>query len=189
MGEEDVWAQMGLPTGFGKQTVKKKIDIAARINNTKRATVATQKPETPPALDATSNRTTPIPDGSGPPTLLSGFPHEDGESDSGDDDDVSIDGAFFPITHEITLKDHSKVVSALALDPSGARIASGSHDYDCKLWDFGGMNASLKPFKSWEPAGSYHVSVIWRFGALRRVTRVNRTSFLKDSRAQVFQCW
>jgi WD repeat-containing protein 70 len=64
----------------------------------------------------------------------------------------------FPITHEIILKDHTKVVSALALDPSGARIISGSHDYDCKLWDFGGMDARCKPFKTWEPAGSYYVS-------------------------------
>jgi len=63
----------------------------------------------------------------------------------------------FPITHELILKDHNKVVSALALDPSGARILSGSHDYDCKLWDFGGMDHRCKPFKSWEPAESYHV--------------------------------
>lgn len=63
----------------------------------------------------------------------------------------------FPVTHEIVLKDHTKVVSALGLDPSGARIISGSHDYDCKLWDFGGMDMRGKPFKSWEPAGSYHV--------------------------------
>ena len=57
------------------------------------------------------------------------------------------------------MKDHNKVISALALDPSGARVVSGSHDYDCKLWDFGGMDYRCKPFKSWEPAGSYYVSV------------------------------
>ncbi|KAH9996559.1 WD40-repeat-containing domain protein [Russula vinacea] len=51
----------------------------------------------------------------------------------------------------------SLVVSALALDPSGARVLSGSHDYDCKLWDFGGMDHRCKPFKSWEPAESYHI--------------------------------
>ncbi|KAK0465342.1 uncharacterized protein EV420DRAFT_1262326, partial [Desarmillaria tabescens] len=62
-----------------------------------------------------------------------------------------------PTTHEIVLKDHMKVVSALTLDPSGARILSGSHDYDCKLWDFGGMDMRCKPFKTWEPAGSYHI--------------------------------
>ena len=45
----------------------------------------------------------------------------------------SLDTADFPLSHELVLKDHTKVVSALALDPSGARIISGSHDYDCKL--------------------------------------------------------
>jgi WD40 repeat protein len=69
------------------------------------------------------------------------------------DDDLPT----FPTTHEIILKDHTKVVSALALDPSGARVVSGSHDYDVKLWDFGGMDARCKPFKSWEPAGTYYV--------------------------------
>ena len=63
----------------------------------------------------------------------------------------------FPTTHEMILKDHTKVVSALALDPSGARVLSGSHDYDCKLWDFGGMDMRCKPFKTWEPNGSYYV--------------------------------
>jgi WD repeat-containing protein 70 len=66
----------------------------------------------------------------------------------------------FPTTHEIILKDHTKVVSALALDPSGARVLSGSHDYDVKLWDFGGMDARCKPFKSWEPAGTYYVRIV-----------------------------
>lgn len=50
-----------------------------------------------------------------------------------------------------------QVVSALAVDPSGARIATGSHDYDTKLWDFGGMDHRLKPFKSFEANGNYYV--------------------------------
>lgn len=79
------------------------------------------------------------------------------EYDPSDFEDDEDEAPEFPTTHEITLKDHTKVVSALALDPSGARIVSGSHDYDCKLWDFGGMDMRGKPFKSWEPAGSYHV--------------------------------
>ena len=75
-----------------------------------------------------------------------------------DEDDTDL--PQFPVTHELVLKDHTKVVSALSLDPSGARILSGSHDYDVKLWDFGGMDVSCKPFKSWEPAGSYYVSAL-----------------------------
>lgn len=66
----------------------------------------------------------------------------------------------FPVTHEATLKEHTKVISALALDPSGARVLSGSHDYDCKLWDFGGMTSHPRSFKTWEPAGSYYVCLL-----------------------------
>jgi WD40 repeat protein len=79
-----------------------------------------------------------------------------------DPSDQEDDISQFPITHEISLKDHTKVVSALSLDPSGARIVSGSHDYDCKLWDFGGMDMRCKPFNSWEPSGTYHVHVCFR---------------------------
>lgn len=75
------------------------------------------------------------------------------------EDDLDDDTPEFPTTHELIMKDHTKVISALALDPSGARVVSGSHDYDCKLWDFGGMDHRCKPFKSWEPAGSYYVSI------------------------------
>lgn len=77
------------------------------------------------------------------------------EDDDEDDDEVSPD---FPTTHEAKLKDHTKVISALSLDPSGARFATGSHDYDVKLWDFGGMGGGVgKPFKTFEPAESYYV--------------------------------
>ncbi|KZT58448.1 WD40 repeat-like protein [Calocera cornea HHB12733] len=83
------------------------------------------------------------------------------KDDDDDDDDMEDDEDEFeddlPLTHELLLKDHTKAVSALALDPSGARIVSGSHDYDAKLWDFGGMDLSLRPFRSFEPAGNYPV--------------------------------
>lgn len=68
------------------------------------------------------------------------------------------ESSHFPVSHELLLKDHSKVLSALAVDPSGARLLSGAYDYECKLWDFGGMDSRCKPFKSWEPAGCYYVS-------------------------------
>lgn len=57
----------------------------------------------------------------------------------------------------LTPSNLSQTISALAVDPSGARIATGSYDYDVKLWDFGGMDSNFRPFKTWEPAGSYFV--------------------------------
>ena len=95
------------------------------------------------------------PDDVGPPPPPRA--EHDGEPEFPGDEDEDDDLPEFPVTHELLLKDHMKVVSALTLDPSGARILSGSHDYDCKLWDFGGMDARCKPFKTWEPAGTYYV--------------------------------
>jgi len=94
-----------------------------------------------------------------PAVSKQGVPEEEPEYDPDEEYGAAgqVDPPEFPITHELILKDHTKVVSALALDPSGARVLSGSHDYDCKLWDFGGMDHRCKPFKSWEPAESYHV--------------------------------
>jgi WD40 repeat protein len=87
-------------------------------------------------------------------TVERGAGADSGEDDE-DDDEPESDP--FPISHEVILKDHEKVVSAFAIDSAGARIATASHDYDVKLWDFGGMDHRMKPFKSFEPAGNYQV--------------------------------
>lgn len=42
-------------------------------------------------------------------------------------------------------------VSALALDPSGARLVTGAFDYEVKFWDFAGMDAALNAFRSLQP--------------------------------------
>lgn len=42
-------------------------------------------------------------------------------------------------------------VSALALDPSGARLVTGGYDYDVRFWDFAGMNQALQAFRSLQP--------------------------------------
>ncbi|KAF8587351.1 transcription factor [Ramaria rubella] len=145
-------AIMGL-AGFGKPQKKKQLD-ANRFDKTKR----TEQP-TEPVVPSE-----PVFDPSAPELNVSTHPVAlRVDNDDDDDDDAELpyeaqdDMPLFPTTHELVLKDHTKVVSSLTLDPSGARILSGSHDYDCKLWDFGGMSASAKPFKTWEPAGSYYV--------------------------------
>ncbi|KAG9057341.1 hypothetical protein FS842_007254 [Serendipita sp. 407] len=81
----------------------------------------------------------------------------DEEIDEEDEEDEAQ--PLFPTSHEAILKEHKKVVSALAIDPSGARFSSGSHDYDVKLWDFGGMGGGVgRPFKSFEPNENYYVN-------------------------------
>lgn len=131
---------------------------------------ATPKPVTPePPKEAprnpeekrnTSRSESPVP---GPPAPVRSMnDSEDGDNVDADEPEYDPDtletAAEFPISHEVPMKDHTRVVSALAMDPSGARFVSGSYDYDCKLWDFGGMSANPKPFKTWEPAGTYYVS-------------------------------
>ena len=42
-------------------------------------------------------------------------------------------------------------VSAMGLDPSGARLVTGSLDYEVRFWDFAGMDASLQSFRTLRP--------------------------------------
>jgi WD repeat-containing protein 70 len=79
------------------------------------------------------------------------------EAEEEDEDEDEEDEDEFPVSHEIVLKDHTKAVSAITLDPSGSRLVSGSYDYDLKFWDFGGMNAALKPFRSFEPVEGHPI--------------------------------
>lgn len=74
-------------------------------------------------------------------------------SDSGHEEE----NEDFPVSHEIVLKDHTKPVSALTLDPSGTRIVSGSYDSNIKMWDFSGMSSTLNPFRTLEVVESQHV--------------------------------
>ena len=96
-----------------------------------------------------------------PPTAVKRKAENGADEASDEEDEYGLDDADevdrTPISHEIILKDHQKVVSAIAVDPSGARVATGSHDYDTKIWDFGGMDSRLKPFKTFEANGNYYV--------------------------------
>ncbi|XP_056146586.1 WD repeat-containing protein 70 [Lampris incognitus] len=81
------------------------------------------------------------------------------DDDSGeDDDDDDINPVKkIPDTHEIVLNHGTKTVSALALDPSGARLVTGGYDFDLKFWDFAGMDQSLHPFRSLQPCESHQI--------------------------------
>ncbi|KAL4617296.1 WD repeat-containing protein 70 [Arapaima gigas] len=78
---------------------------------------------------------------------------DDGMQDDDDDDPVKK----IPDTHEITLQHGTKTVSALGLDPSGARLVTGGYDYDVKFWDFAGMDASLQAFRSLQPCECHQI--------------------------------
>ncbi|GAA5944878.1 hypothetical protein JCM3775_003545 [Rhodotorula graminis] len=140
----------GLPLAFGKQhRTKPNTDTKARFDTTKR----TSPPSAVrPSLDLDPD---PVPARRNPAAASSTSaspppPTTTAETAPQDGDDL-------PVTHEVILKDHLKTVSALALDPAGARVVSGSYDYDVKLWDFGGMNTSFKPFRTFEARAGHQV--------------------------------
>ncbi|KAL6516219.1 hypothetical protein OROGR_019524 [Orobanche gracilis] len=45
-----------------------------------------------------------------------------------------------------------RLVAALAVDPTGSRVLSGSYDYTVRMYDFQGMNARLQSFRQIEPS-------------------------------------
>ena len=51
-------------------------------------------------------------------------------------------------------------MTALAFDRSGARLLTGSNDYNVEMYDFGGMNRSHRPFKVFTPRDGHVVVAI-----------------------------
>lgn len=76
---------------------------------------------------------------------------EDDEDGSSSDSDDETSTTFIPASLEVNLNHGTKTVSALSVDHSGARLVTGSVDYDVKLWDFAGMSSSLQSFRTIRP--------------------------------------
>lgn len=75
---------------------------------------------------------------------------EDSE-DSETEDDLADD---IPIASNISISHGTKPVVAIALDPAGARLSTGSVDYDVRLWDFAGMDSTMQSFRTLMPCGN-----------------------------------
>lgn len=43
------------------------------------------------------------------------------------------------------------------MDPNGARLLTGAYDYNLKMWDFAGMDANFRSFRTTTPCGSNRV--------------------------------
>ncbi|CAK6959485.1 WD repeat-containing protein 70 isoform X1 [Scomber scombrus] len=97
----------------------------------------------------------PLPPGYTGSTAHSDEDDEDGEGQDDDDDDNPV--KKIPDTHEITLQHGTKTVSALGLDPSGARLVTGGYDYDVRFWDFAGMDQALQAFRSLQPCECHQI--------------------------------
>ncbi|KAF4527001.1 hypothetical protein B566_EDAN001548 [Ephemera danica] len=64
------------------------------------------------------------------------------DSDSDDSDTEESAVSKIPASHEVSMLHGSRAVLALAVDPAGARLATGSVDYEVRFWDFAGMDSS-----------------------------------------------
>ncbi|KAJ7531036.1 hypothetical protein O6H91_14G029800 [Diphasiastrum complanatum] len=95
----------------------------------------------------------------GPP-LPPDFTKESSSSGEGEGEDE--DPYLVPVSNEIILRGSTKVVSALAVDPSGSRVLTGSYDYCVRMYDFQGMDSRLRSFRQIEPSEGHQVrSLSW----------------------------
>ncbi|KAJ5743052.1 hypothetical protein N7533_010154 [Penicillium manginii] len=152
--DEEAFKQF-FPSSFGKQ--EKSVDVDTQINRSKRAEVSAK----PPANDERSELTaTSAANDSGTSTQKdiprrednSDDDDDDGDDDSDDSDD-SDDEDEFPVSHEMVLKTHERAVTTMTVDPSGARLITGSTDCTLKFHDFASMTPStIRAFKSVDPS-------------------------------------
>ncbi|KAF6772624.1 hypothetical protein AHF37_08505 [Paragonimus kellicotti] len=67
------------------------------------------------------------------------------------------DPYYLPICDSLSFCHGCKPLTALAVDPAGARVATGGFDFDIKLWDFGGMDSSCRAFKVVRPCEEHQI--------------------------------
>lgn len=79
------------------------------------------------------------------------------DSDGDDDDSAEAMQRRIPATHEVSMQHGTKAILALAGDPSGARLASGSIDYDVCFWNFAGMDTSMRSFRTLQPCENHPI--------------------------------
>lgn len=82
-----------------------------------------------------------------------------GDDSDDDDDETNTDDTriFIPCSNETSMTHGNKAVTALCVDPSGARLASGSVDYDVSFWDFAGMDSSMRSFRTLQPCENHPI--------------------------------
>eukprot|EP01130_Rhizamoeba_saxonica_P016319 TRINITY_DN7527_c0_g1_i1.p1 TRINITY_DN7527_c0_g1~~TRINITY_DN7527_c0_g1_i1.p1 ORF type:complete len:586 (-),score=155.31 TRINITY_DN7527_c0_g1_i1:36-1793(-) len=136
-----------LPKSFGKKE-EEKYDASDVINHTRKKKVVPKVRK--PRRNVGEHEPEPtyrygideIPDGN----KKKRYREEDYET-------VDLDPSLnIPYTHEVNLQGHSRVVSSLALDPSGTRLLTGGYDSFIKFWDLPNLDHErLSNFRELEP--------------------------------------
>lgn len=139
-GLEDNALKSYFPSSFGKKTAE--TDIDAQIERSRRP--VWRPPKSAEELERGKR--------GGGSSGSDSDADSDASSDGGDDDDDDDDLDKYPFSHELVFKTHDKAVTSVTLDPSGARMATGSRDCTVKLYDFASMTpTTLRAFKSVDP--------------------------------------
>lgn len=149
---------MGIAS-FGKKA--KSFDVQDMMKQvTKTAREITKQPEEQ-SLDESSDETDDDDDiiGPLPPPPLEEKKEivPDNEDDVEDEEETDDGTVFIPCSHEASMTHGTKAVTALCVDPSGARLASGSVDYDVSFWDFAGMDSSMRSFRTLQPCENHPI--------------------------------
>ncbi|XP_066151399.1 gastrulation defective protein 1 homolog [Euwallacea fornicatus] len=157
---------MGIAS-FGKKAKTFDIqELMTQVKETAKQLTKTVEEDKPPEQDAESSSDDED-DFIGPP-LPDSFKKEaatrteQGTSSDSDSDveDVSINDYFMPLQANTSMRHGNKAVTALTLDPSGARLASGSVDYEVSFWDFAGMDSNLRSFRMLQPAENHPIRAL-----------------------------
>lgn len=82
--------------------------------------------------------------------------NESSGDEDGDESDENLQSKI-PASHEVCMLHGTKAVVAVAADPAGARLATGSVDYDVRFWDFAGMDATMQSFRTLQPCENHPI--------------------------------
>ena len=148
--DEDAALRAMFPGGFGGS---KHAPRQRSSPPRERAAEGPSRPAAGPSSPAASS-----PDARGPPSASVVDGDEDdarGDGDSEDERDERL-----PVSDEAKMEGHRKVVSALALEHTGSRLLTGSHDYTVRMYDFNGMKRDMRPFREITPSDGYPVHAL-----------------------------
>ena len=198
--DEEAMLRAMLPGGFGgvKPGVKRDAEEAKRVLATQGR--PSEGPTRPPSSSAADDDG-PVPGPQRPPPTADrkgkGAAAAAVDEDEDDDDDDAAEGgeAFdeyqdeLPLANEVAMEGHKKFVSALALEHTGSRLLTGSHDNTVRIYDFNGMKRDMKAFRDITPHDGYPVHALsWSptGGAHSLFTPPQFTPRLDDSRSVFF---
>lgn len=85
-----------------------------------------------------------------------GVSSEDSDDEDCDENEKTLQSKI-PASDEVSMLHGTKAVVAVAADPAGARLATGSVDYDVRFWDFAGMDATMQSFRTLQPCENHPI--------------------------------